>query len=149
VLPLVALSLAPTFASAQDCAVTADVLAISVSAGGVQTLSIDVGPENALSQYFVLGSFSGTAPGFDLGLHYPLNEDRYLLQTWVGASRLVEDGGIGLTDSRGLAEIHVVVPPSATSALVGRTVNHAVAPISFLTLLHTCVSNPVPLTFTP
>ena len=140
--------LATSVASAQDCKVSTDVTRISVSAGGVQKLAIDVGPANA-GLFFVLGSASGTAPGFDLGLHYPLNVDHYLVDSWVGSLRLGAEGGIGFTDAAGKASFDLIVPPGSLSSFAGLTLHHAVAPLSAATLLHTCVTNPVRLQFVP
>ncbi|TAJ15902.1 MAG: hypothetical protein EPO68_12060 [Planctomycetota bacterium] len=114
----------------------------------MQKLAIDVGPANA-GLYYVLGSFSGTSPGFDLGLHYPLNLDHYLVDSWVGALRLAPGGGVASTNAAGQATFDLVVPPGSLAALAGLRAHHAVAPQSQLTLLHTCVTNPVALQLVP
>jgi hypothetical protein len=134
--------------SAQNCKLSGDVTRISVAVGGAQQLAIDVGPANA-GLYFVLGSTSGTTPGFDLGLHYPLNIDQYLVSSWVGDLRLGAAGGIGFTDAAGNATFDLSVPPGSLSAFAGLTLHHAVAPLSSVTLLHTCVTNPVRLQLVP
>lgn len=147
-LALVAALAAPTAILAQDCKLSTDVTRVSVSAGGTQMLYIDVGPSNA-GLYYVLGSFSGTSPGFDLGMHYPLNMDRYLIDSWVGVLRLAPGGGIGATDALGHGAFALVVPSGTLTALAGLSVHHAVAPQSQVTLLHTCVTNPVRLQLVP
>jgi hypothetical protein len=144
---LVAL-LAATISSAQDCKLRADVHRISAASGGVQGLSIDVGPAHA-GIYYVVGSFSGTSPGQIVnGIHFPLNLDHYFLHSWFGDT-LVAGNGIGATDVTGSAYHGLLVPPGSASALVGLTVHHVVAPVSALSLLHTCATNPVPLHFVP
>lgn len=147
-LAIVAAPAASSSVLAQDCKLSTDITRVSVSAGGAQVLYVDVGPSNA-GLYFVLGSFSGTSPGFDLGLHYPLNVDRYLVDSWVGTLRLAPGGGIGATDALGQGAFTLVVPPGSLTALAGLSVHHAVAPQSPVTLLHSCVTNPVRLQLVP
>lgn len=134
----------------------ADVTSVSVTAGGIQTLTLT---SNAPQRIFsVVGSFSGTSPAepyFAVG-GLNLARDRYLVLSYTGRSRLLP-GGIPnapgghtlLTDAQGRADQLVVVPPSALSFLVGRTVLHGVYTLSDLDLLPSCGSNVVSLVFAP
>lgn len=65
-----------------------DVESVSFSARDSQELTLRAGVENAGRPFLVLGSMSGTEPGFDVGtVHVPLVRDRYfrasLLLPWL------------------------------------------------------------------
>jgi hypothetical protein len=144
-------------ASAQSASVlTADLNAISVTSGGVQTLTLTTNTPGRV--FSMIGSFSGTfppEPNFAYGGLY-LARDRYLILSYTGRSRLLPGGlpnapgGHELyTDAQGRATQLVVVPPNAPTHLVGRTVLHGAYTLSDLDLLPSCGSNVVPLVFTP
>ena len=153
---LAPLALAPAASAQCASVVTADVPSISVSAGGVQTLTITTNQPQSL--YSVVGSFSGTTPAepyFAVGGLY-LARDRYLILSYTGRSRLLP-GGVPnapgghelFLDAQGQATQLVVVPPNSPSYLVGRTVLHGVYRLLDVDLLPSCGSNVVPLAFTP
>jgi hypothetical protein len=155
-----ALSIAHGSARAQaGCAgtIVGDVSVVSVSTGGVQNLSLTVTSTQALQDWHVLGSMSGTSPGQPYlaygGLF--LNQDRYMYAMITGHSPLVHGGvpsAYGVVpsfDSQGHANLQVVVPPVVLSALVGRTVYHGFYTLNVLDLLPDCGSNTVALTFVP
>jgi FG-GAP repeat len=112
---------------------------LSLATGGAQHLAIDgvtivdmpwtpVSESAAGRPYVVLGSATGVAPGFQLGVqhHVPLNVDSYFLltATTLGSNHIV--GGIGVLDAEGLAQPSIVIPPLAIPSLVGLVLHHAV-----------------------
>ena len=127
---------------------------ISVSGGGVQTLSLF--SESAFGTYLLLGSASGTSPGVPLPstvneilpLNYP---DPYLEFTLANPNtHPLADSLGGFTYEVGLgqrAEASFSLPPGGDPALVGLLVHHAFmtpAPPSPL-----YASNAVPLQLVP
>ena len=104
----------------------ADLASISLAAGGTLTMTLDPGASHAGKVYLVLGTMSGTSPGFPLGsLHVPLNIDGYFSFTLAnpGTGPLVDT--FGLLDASGHATAMVVLPPGTMASLAGTTVNHA------------------------
>jgi len=153
----------PAQAQYGQCAtsLTVDVNYVSVTAGGVQTISLfSTGglPFLAGREFTILGSFSGTTPS-DPWLGYGglfLAPDRYLRQSYLGMSPMIPGGfphapgGHKLyTDAQGRATQLIVVPPMAFTSYIGRTVRHGVFMDHPLTLVPYCGSNTVTLTFTP
>lgn len=110
---------------------TVDIDQISIAAGGVQTFSLDAGSTHADKLYYLLGSISGTSPGFPVGgLQLPLNFDSYFLLT------LTRPNVPPLTNSRGLlssvdsgqggtAQATFELPPGAATGFEGLTLDHA------------------------
>ncbi|MEM7310763.1 MAG: PQQ-binding-like beta-propeller repeat protein [Planctomycetota bacterium] len=97
---------------------------ISAAVGGTQTLFLRADPELAGGLFALAGSLSGTEPGFPLGaVLVPLNPDAYFFVSLGPSSPVV--GGVGLLDGVAQAEAALVLPPGATSTLVGTTVAHA------------------------
>lgn len=136
--PLVVLSVRPLPLRSDRHLVTA-------TAGGVQSLLLAAGAEHAGSIYLVLGSASGIAPGFELGIaHVPLNADGWLALSAAQANRLPFAGTLGVLDAAGRAGAGLVVPP-LPAALAGLRLDHAfvVAPIGGPVQM---ASNAVPLT---
>ncbi len=71
--------------------------------------------------YRILGSLSGTQPGFDLmGVHVPLNRDPFFNTTWLPPGRGDFYGSHGSLDGVGRAEAYLRLDPLWSSALVGR-----------------------------
>jgi hypothetical protein len=62
-----------------DASLWADAYSIPVSTGGKVNYSLDAGPANASQAYMLMGSLSGTSPGFPLpgGKIMPLNWDAF------------------------------------------------------------------------
>ncbi len=88
-------------------------------------LRLDAGGAFAGRTYWVLGSFSGSAPGLPIGgEHLPLNYDLYtsFLLTYPNT---VIPGSLGALDGEGRAETVLAVPPGAPPALLGATIHHA------------------------
>jgi Domain of unknown function (DUF5060) len=125
---------APPFSPEEDwvCIVSrqgdlsADVLSLSASAGGTQTLFLRA-PQHAGRRYMLLGSMGGTMPGFDLnGTTVPLVFDRYTRWTLQAAGGPILPDAIGVVPPSGKTSLHIVLPPGAFSALAGVTLHHAV-----------------------
>jgi len=104
-----------------------DVLSISVAKGGKQQLTLHAGTNNAGRPYLMLGSMSGTDPGFDMGgLHVPLNSDRYTRWTINAANGKILRNTRGFIPASGEVRMNIVVAPGGMSSLVGTTLFHAV-----------------------
>jgi hypothetical protein len=123
--------------------------ALSLAAGGAQTLAMDAGEEHAGDLHVVLGSASGTAPGFSVGgLAVPLNPDAYLLLTVASPERLLP-GGTGLFDAAGGAAASFVLPAGAAPSLAGAVLHHAFGALDPVTLALELVSNAAPVALLP
>ncbi len=111
----------------EGSALNADLSALSISAGGAQSFTLEAGPAFAGSSFLLLGSTLGTAPGIPLGADVlPLNPDFYLnfVLTHPGAAPLL--GGTGRLDDGGAAVAQFAVgagtlPPG----LAGTNLHHA------------------------
>lgn len=126
---------------------TGDVGSLSVSSGGSQVLTLDAGVQNANRTYWILGSNSGTSPGFRLGtVPLPLNLDRYTRFTFrLGGSNPMLQGFRGTLDSNGRATAVFTAPPGFLTGLTGTSLHHAyvlVQPFSY-------ASQPVELRLLP
>ena len=111
------------FCIAYDC-LKADVWSVSAGAGGTQTLDFDAGAGNAGSLYGLVGSMSGTSPGFTLaGVNVPLNPDAYFIGTVQQANTPTYVNTFGFLDTAGRATSQIVVP--ADASLAGLTAHHA------------------------
>lgn len=103
---------------------------LSVVNGGRQEFAIHAGVQNAGRFYALLGSITGSAPGFDYELaHVPLNVDPYFSFTLAASSeslvgfngtlngvgsafaRVDLPGGIGLTVNTPLVHAYVILDP--------------------------------------
>ncbi|QDU85822.1 hypothetical protein Pla163_29630 [Planctomycetes bacterium Pla163] len=100
--------------------------AISLACGGRQVMRIGLGAARAGNLFFVLGSFSGTAPGVSLGGSVlPLVADAYTTLTLQGPGSVGLLDSIGFLDASGAAEVRFGLPPGLFPQLVGSTVHHA------------------------
>ena len=93
--------------------VTADAYKISAAAGGTITLRLTAGPEEASRQYAILGSTSGTEPGFQLpgGPVLPINWDRFTDFVIDNLNTPMFLDFMGNLDAQGMATAQLVVPP--------------------------------------
>ena len=72
--------------------------------------------------YRILGTLSGTVPGFDLGgLHYPLNRDAFLSYTWTTPGPPDFHGITGVLDGVGRAQAWFRLAPAVSSTLIGES----------------------------
>lgn len=118
-----------------------DVQEISVSAGGTQTLSMSGGSGGAGSPYLVLGSFTGTSPGFlvsnpqptvthpfvskHASIRIPLQPDFYFNLTLSNPTPLLTNS-IGDLDLQGNGEAYFTLAPGyLPSAAIGMTIYHS------------------------
>jgi hypothetical protein len=105
--------------------VTGSPATLSSTAGGSQTLSIDVGSYFGSSPFIVLGSISGDVPGFALGsMIVPLNPDPYTLFTLDSPNQLPLSGSAGTLDSLGRT-IAMFDLPRRVPGSIGVRVHHA------------------------
>jgi hypothetical protein len=103
-----------------------DLAALSLSAGGTYAMSLAPGASRSGDTYLVLGSLSGSTPGFDLGaLHVPLNIDPYFLFTLKSPGAPPLAGSLGVLDGAGHATCTLTLPPGTAPSLAGVTIHHA------------------------
>ena len=120
-------------------------------AGGTQTFTLTAGPDSKLDLYLLLGSISGTSPGFPLGdLTLPLNiVDPYFDFTLEQPNSAALVNTLGVLDIQGTATASVNVPTSAQyPSLIGLTFHHAYVVLGD-DLGVSLVSNPVELKLLP
>jgi hypothetical protein len=100
---------------------------ISLAAGGSQSFGLRAGQGHAGSFYLVLGSASGTSPGFPLaaGLELPLAFDEYFLLTLKPSGAF--SGFFGVLDGDGLGNAALTLPAGVDPGLAGVELHHAYA----------------------
>jgi len=127
-----------------------DVTAVSLAAGGEQTLHVGGCPVHAGDLYFVAGSATGTVPGFSaFGLPVPLNPDVYFLHTVNHAGAPPLSGAFGVLDATGCADATFALPPGTSQSLAGLVMHHAYAVLDAATLDVETVSAAVPVALVP
>jgi len=99
-----------------------DVDTVSAAAGGQVNFTLNPGPLHGGSQYFVLGSTSGTDPGmnFGNGIVLPLNRDAFTRLTVLRANNAMFGNFHGTLNAEGRGTARFVLPPASNPALVGR-----------------------------
>src|SRR5262245_34474141 len=126
---------------------TGNTTTINLLVGGTQTLDLNAGPAFAGALYIVLGSVSGTSPGFPAGAFtLPLNLDGYFLFTLLNPNTGLLANSLGFLGGAGTAQASFNIPPGTDPSLAGLVVNHAygiVDPVSGAVL---GVSNSVAVT---
>jgi hypothetical protein len=129
----------------------ADVAEVSLTLGNEQALSLDAGPDHAGREYLILGSASGTAPGFTCsGVAVALNPDAYMLFSLLFPGRSPLQKSRGTLDLDGKASA-IFKPARAwrASCLVGRTFDHAYVVLGGGTPRALFASNSVSVTIVP
>ncbi|MCB9888760.1 MAG: FG-GAP repeat protein [Planctomycetes bacterium] len=115
-----------TIYSGRKLSLCTDTHTVSLAALGAQALHLDAGAANADKVYWMVGSMSGSLPGFDLPgpVHMPLNWDAY---TDIGASmpNAVITYGLGSLDEHGRALAWFKLPRNTPAAAVGVILHHA------------------------
>ena len=113
--------------------------------GGIQNLTVGADQNHTGDLYVVLGTHTGTTPGFPLapGFHMPINPDAWTSLSIVGANGTVFENTVGIAGGDQVARIHV---PAVTPLLIGVELHHAVFFVDPATLAPTFVSEPVSLT---
>lgn len=128
---------------------SADVVSISLQAGGTQHMMLDPGASFGGQAHLVLGSVSGTFPGVAVGTFLlPLNVDPYLLFTLNQPNTPPLANGLDLLDAQGMGSADFVIPPLTSPAFAGIILHHAFVVVDG-GLVVTHVSNAVPLTLNP
>ncbi len=118
-------------------------------AGGTQTFAIDASPAFGNSIYVILGTSSGTRPGFPSPLgpqNIPLNNDVWTSISLNLANSAVYPNSIWFLDAAGknVAPASFNLPPAIPGAQ-GLMLHHAVVVLDFNTLASTYVSEPAAL----
>lgn len=104
---------------------SADVGTVALATGSAQTFALDAGPGFAGSPYVILGSLSGTSPGFPLdNVVVPINVDDYTALTLSPASSPLI-GAVGLFDVNGQATAQFDLPTGLPLTLLGVVAHHA------------------------
>jgi hypothetical protein len=130
-----------------DCTLQADPLTLYHPFGGPQALSLDLGPAFAGDLYWILGSASGTSPGFPLfPFVLPLAVDPYFLFSAQHANSTILVDTFGTLDANGRATAAFVLPPGAP--LFASSYYHAAGVFRLDPVVHTAVTNAVEVTFT-
>ncbi len=100
--------------------------ALSRASAGTQNLALDFGLAHANRGYLILGSLSGTVPGFVLdGQLVPLVPDAYFLYTVQAAGLPPLLGGVGMLDASGRAQASFTLPAGLPPSVVGLSLWHA------------------------
>jgi len=117
-----------SFAIYRDVSLCSDAAAISHTAGGTVTFSLDAGAAHAEEPYLLLGSASGTSPGFSFGgASLPLVPDAFLRTSFSHANAGPFVRTAGRLDEKGRATARLVVPPQWPLVQAGATLDHAFA----------------------
>lgn len=99
---------------------------LSVGAGGAQTFQLVAGADYAGLPYLLLGSLSGTEPGFPIdGLWLPLNVDAYTIQGLLSPNTPPLNNSFGTLDANGSATALFQLPSGLPGTLAGLQVHHA------------------------
>lgn len=124
---------------------------LSQAAGGSVGFQLVAGSAQAGQQYFVLGSVSGTAPGFSKsGVHVPLNWDVYTDLTLTLANTAVLTNTFGLLNGSGRASASLNTTPGMLPAsAIGVVLQHAALATDAGTSKLTWASNAVAITVVP
>ncbi len=126
----------------------ADPQALSASAGGSVSFNMLLGTQWAGDLYVLLGSVSGTSPGFNVqGIQVPLNPDGYTFGLFGLVGTGVFTNWVGTFDALGRASASFPLPP--IPPLAGLTMHHAFIVADGTTGMWTRASNAVPLVFNP
>jgi hypothetical protein len=129
---------------------TAFPASISVSAGGVQTMTLDAGTANQGAFYWLVGSVTGTSPGlFLFGALLPLNPDPYFFSTVLSPNLGPFTNNFGNLDTQGRAVVPFTLGAGSDPALAGLTLDHAFVVVDFGAPAFTFVSNTTGLALAP
>jgi hypothetical protein len=120
---------------------------LSIASGGTVTMSLDAGPKNAGSLYWLIGSVSGSSPGLSFGpYNVPVNNDPYLNYTILNPNFLPLGNAFGFFDSNGKATATFWLPPGLV-VLPGVNVTHSFMVFPWQKI--SVVSNPTTITLVP
>lgn len=130
-----------------DATLWASAYEVSCAAGADITFSLGADAGNAGRKYLLLGTFSGTAPGYPLpgGLMLPLNWDVFTDFIMATLNSPVSADFLGFLDANGEASANMNSMGALPSSLIGSTAHFAYtlsSPFDF-------VSNPIAVPFEP
>ena len=119
---------------------------LSLSAGGIQQIRLAAGAPFAQSLYWIVGTLSGTDPGFFFANgRLPINIDCYFLLTLVPGPQNPLLSSTGLLSNSGSATASLVIAPGTDPSLIGLRIDHAAVAFSLNPLSLDHISNPVDL----
>ena len=123
--------------------------ALSLLSGGTEQLELRASHAHAGEVYVVVGSASGTDPGFPVSssVLLPLNYDGYTQFTVQQANTGPLVNTHRVLDAHGKASAAIVLPAGTDAGLAGTTLHHAF--VSFAGTSPTLASNPVALLLEP
>jgi hypothetical protein len=120
---------------------------IQLALGGRQNFTLRAAG-GAGDLYYMLGSTSGTAPGFSYGgFLLPLNPDPYFNVSLLNPNQPPLTASLGVLDGDGVGAAWFTLPPGMSPALSGISVDHAYGTFDSTTFQMTFASHPVPLSF--
>ena len=104
---------------------------LSASFGGTIQFTINAGGSSANDIYAIVGSASGTSPGFNAqGFAIPLNPDPWFFLTVTQPSSPPLSGFVGVLDANGQGSGQLTLPPGAAGSLVGLVFDHLYATVT-------------------
>lgn len=124
---------------------------VSIGGGGSQLLEFATVPCLAGATYLMLGSVSGTSPGFAIapGFPVPLNPDFYTVLSITQANGPVLMNSLGLLDAEGDAATLFTLPGGLDAGLAGLEIHHAMVVGNPVTGAFRLVSNAVVVELVP
>lgn len=123
---------------------------ISMASGGAVELLLDAGLDYAGDVYLILGSFTGTDPGFTLGsVFFPLNVDPYFNYTLLSPNSAPLSASFGFLDESGLATAGFEFSAGSPPELAGINLHHAYGILDFFSLALVDASGSVACRTTP
>lgn len=101
--------------------------ALSLQAGGTQSLELRAGLDHAGEPHLILGSLTGTSPGLPLGggLLLPLSFDTYTLLSLTQPSAGPVQGALGSLSPTGTQTASLSLPSGSPPSLAGQSLFHA------------------------
>lgn len=133
----------------EGCTLGATPETVSISAGGVQTLSLFAGAGNAGQLYFLVGSTSGTVPGFPVdSVILPLNVDAYFIATLTPNTPILAPS-LSFLNGSGNGTCNFTIPPATSIGGVPFTAHHAYVIFNLSLGAVTFASNAAPVTLVP
>ncbi|MBM3977676.1 MAG: hypothetical protein FJ299_11890 [Planctomycetes bacterium] len=133
----------------EGCSLGATPETISISAGGVQTMSLFGGAGNAGQLYFLVGSLSGTSPGFPVdSVVLPLNPDAYFIATLTPNTPLLAPS-LSFLNGSGNGTCNFTIPAGTVLGGVPFTAHHAYVVFNLGLGVVTFASNAAPVTLVP
>ena len=131
---------------------TVDTVTHSLSAGGSVNFSLQAGAHHAGELYLLVGSVTGTTPGFMVdGILVPLNVDAYTVLTLKRANQGPFKNTFGVLDGAGSAPGPVAIgplPAGLDPSLAGLHLDHAYVTLTLAPKV-VFASNAAPLDFVP